>query len=153
MLETCGSPLSTDKRDKPVLIDHTSAAVVDFLDLMYLGDIKGTCTWKRCETLLSIIDRYDAPKLGGLVTLRLFEVVAEAPWRVFAVASQMGNTALAKVAIAKFPPQLPASAGALQVTSITNSMVRLNYLLGLVNAIQTVKGNGWKTIAEYFTPL
>lgn len=152
MLETCGSPLSTDKRDKPVPIDHTSETVIDFLDLIHFGTIKGRYTWKRCQTLLSIIDQFDAPKLKSLAVQPLFEVLPEYPFNIFAMASQSGNVPLAKMAIAHFPIDMKRH-GALEMTSKTVCDIRLDFLVGLLSGVPYGTNGAtcdWKKVAHSF---
>lgn len=152
MLETCGKPLPTGKQGQPILINYKTEAVVDFLNLIYTGRINGRNTWKRFEMLLSLIDQYDAPKLKCLAVQGLFEVLPQARFEVFAMASQMGNVPLAKMAIAHFLPNLQLRKFA---DLICNPMceVRLDFLVGLLRAAETANIEGvfvWTKAADTF---
>ena len=157
MFSTCATSPVENKEESPIPLDFHSNSVTDFLDLMHSQPMSGKWRWKRSEALLALIDKYDCPSMRSTVLLQLYDYPQQGTWRLFAIASHADRRGLARTAIANFPNNMETHKFSVLTLSLQRaSEVRLDYMLGLLQATQRASTRGkvdWKRAAELFEPL
>ncbi|EIW67980.1 hypothetical protein TREMEDRAFT_63864 [Tremella mesenterica DSM 1558] len=129
-------PSTNDKKD-PITLDMTSVQLEIFLDFMHETDPTLASKWADCMTLIEHLKQYGCESLVERVVVRLGTVADQAPWEVFALASQHDNLGLALTALRHFGMDHRTSA--LNMSNVSKAMassVTSMYMTALAGAME-----------------
>ncbi|KAK4683502.1 hypothetical protein P7C73_g6750, partial [Tremellales sp. Uapishka_1] len=126
-----------DKDDKRIVIDLPYTELLMFTTSFCKAGYLSELGRDALDTLLSICDKYDCPHLTERIGFRLHELVSDAPWEVFGIASRYDMLSLAKAAIRAMdgdPRERKDALSLHRISAADAAMVTLPYLLGFHKA-------------------
>lgn len=140
----------------PIDLDSPSHVILIFLDLMQNKRQSNPTSFNTYQQVLGLCQKFDW-SVAERVALRLGSMVADAPWEILCIASDLDEVELARAAIKvmdvdrKYFDLNPAI-----LTTAMAQRLSMPYLLGLIRAMWDTKGTGsykkWEVTAEQFKP-
>jgi hypothetical protein len=147
---------SSNKIDFPASHDDTEL-LLGGMRQSYMIKVKD---WTTAQRLLKICRQFDFALVGGSIASQLTPFVSEAPLRIFSIASQYNNIALARAALASYD-RIWFNNGSYPVdfSLATMGECSVPYLLGLADCIyhcqrssNVITQEAWKSKVSSFMP-
>jgi hypothetical protein len=147
---------------KPIAIDASRPALTLFLDLLCGYEIADQLLPDTYSSTLRLCKTFDCEVAVERLVLFLHDMKTVRPWTAFVIASQGDCLTLARLAVQQFGFDDFADGyfSVRRISSVMASLVTLEYLLGLLDAIEAVEDeveNGtntfdWAEVASRFAP-